>query len=404
MRFSWRGLGFTAVVGGAFLLAQVHGARALGAVVVPGIVVLGAAAWQVTRTREPTLTREPPQDGPVGQRGVVRVTVESTDAGQLLVRDQLSPGLEAIEPNRGSEAAERSPLLATIDPVGSLARRVAGAVGTVPERTATVRTLSGSTAAYHVRLHARGEWTLGPAQIVVRDVFGLFEQVHEVDETDTLLVFPPVRQLLPAAYRQLLTAAGTGTGDKRTVFDGLREYDTGDPLRDIHWRTSAKRDELVVAEYAEGSTDDRVTIVATATPDSGDAMAEAAAGLAVALLDAGIPVALRVPGDGVLADPGERRAVLALLARVTVDTAAPPSDSGPAPSHSGADADISVHATTGGVSVTIGDVQSQFETLVSNSSTTTRTQSEDPPWFSNPRIVLGQSRHVDTGHTDGQAP
>lgn len=406
MRFSWRGLGLTAVVAVAFLLAQAHGARALGAVIVPGVVVIGAAAWQVSRTREPTLRREPPEDGPVGQRGAVQLTVESTDAGQLLVRDQLSPGIEPIESDGETEPAEWPSQLAAIDRVGNLARRFATAVGTDAGRTATVRTVSGSTTGYDVRLHARGEWTLGPARIVVRDVFGLFEQIYEVDDTDTLLAFPAVRQLIPAAYRQLFTAAGTGTGDERTVFDGLREYDTGDPLRDIHWRTSAKRDELIVAKYAEGSTDKRVSIAATATPDSEDAMAEATASLAIALLDVGVPVTLEIPGDSVTADPGERRAVLASLARVAIDTAASSTAGGPGigPSHGGTDADVSVDATTEGVSVTIGDVQSQFETLVGTASPTSRTHSEDHTWFTNPRTVLGRSRHTDTSQIDGRTP
>jgi uncharacterized protein (DUF58 family) len=420
---STRGRALGAVVVAAFLLAQLHGARALGAIVVPGVIVLAVAAWQVARVPVPAVAREPPEEGPVGRRGTVRLTVEPSDAGQLLVRDQLSAGLEpvaasettpdqsAAETRRddaGTPRDDESPPDADPPPGPDsdarspfgvpewLANWLGGPLGGDDDSTATVRVVSGSTSAYDVRFRARGEWSLGPAQIVVRDALGLFERAYETADTDTVLVFPPVRRLLPDAYRQLLTAAGAGSGEERTVFDGLREYDPGDPLRDIHWRTSAKRDELVVAEYTAGSTDDRVTIDAGATPDGVDAMAEAAGSLALALLDAGIPVELHVPGTSVVAGPGERRAVLASLARLTADDV-----SGSASDATVGEADVRVDAKADRVDVRIGDVESQFETLVGESRAADRSRQSDS-WFSEPETVVGPNRHGEPSAVEEQ--
>lgn len=432
MTLTTRGIALSTVVAVAFLLAQVHGARALGAVVVPGVVVLGVAMWQVRQTSGPTVTRDPPEEGPVGRRGTVRLTVESTDAGQLLVRDRLPAGLTLVapadsKPDRSDDAPhdasapDTGPASSTgsVSAGGSKAGSRAGSTSPfgidVPGRiadwfgianwleledatgdedtSATVRAVSDSTTAYDVRYGARGEWSLGPAQIVVRDALGLFERVYETDDTDTVLVFPPVRRLLPDAYRQLLTAAGTGSGEERTVFDGLREYDPGDSLRDIHWRTSAKRDELVVTEYTEGSTDDRVTIVARGTPDSVDAMAEAAGSLAIALLDAGIPVALRLPGTAVAAGPGDRRVVLASLARLT---AADVSSEPIASADNSRVADVRVQASADRVDVEIGDVRSRFETLVGEARDAERSRKRDSTWFSDRQAVIGPNRHGET--------
>lgn len=365
MRFTRRGIGLAIVVVVAFVLARAHGTRSLGAIVVPGVLALAVGLWHVRRTAPPVLTREMPADGTVGHRGTVRFTIESTDAGQLLVRDRLPDGIEAVG---------RS------------------------DRTATVRALSGDVTSYDVEFHARGEWTIGPAEVVVRDIFGLVERVYEFDESDPVLVYPRVRQLTATTYRELLAVATASGGDERTVFDSLREYNSGDPLRDIDWRTSAKRDELIVTEYTAGGVGGRVRIDATATPDSVDAMAESTASLVVPLLEADVPIELRLPDETVVVDGEDARAVLARLARLTLESGATTEADGL--SHAsesvsardsdaidGASAHVQIDATSEGVTVSIGGRTTAFESLLVESAATEPTPT-DAGWFADQQSRL----------------
>lgn len=422
MRFTWRGIALAVVVAAALVLANAHGSRSLGAVVVPGTLVLVAGLWQVGRAEAPTLIRESPENGTVGEQDAVDLTVESADAGQLIVRDQLSTGVGTVE--NASDARGRPRLFAALERLPRLARGVSAAVGSRPDadrrREAVVRTLSGNTATYDVDFDARGEWTIGPATVIVRDVFGLFERVHEIEGTDTVLVYPRVRQLTPAAYRQLFAVADGRGGTERSAFDALREYRPGDPLRDIHWRTSAKRDELIVTEYDAGGVGERVQITATTTSGHVDAMAEATASLTIPLLEADVPVELRLAGDDVFAEIEDQHAVLARLARLTARDGSPTATGDPerepadgttmssgggrdsvdwSPTDGRSEPHVRINATPDGVRVALGDTTTQFESLLSASP------SADPPessqaWFPGLRSRLKRNANSDETEID----
>ena len=381
------------MVAAAVVLANAHGSRSLGAVVVPGAIVLVASLWQVGRAQAPTLIRESPENGTVGEQDVVNLTVASPDAGQLIVRDQLSAGVGTVETARVRSDAERG--------------------------EAVVRTLSENTATYQVDFDARGEWTIGPATVIVRDVFGLFERVYEIEGTDTVLVYPRVRQLTPAAYRQLFAVADGRGGTERSAFDTLREYHPGDPLRDIHWRTSAKRDELIVTEYAAGGVGERVQITATTTPGRIDAMAEATASLTIPLLESDVPVELHLAGDDVFAEVEDQHAVLARLARLTArdgsltatgadresaDGNRTSSDSGResvdwSPTDVRSEPHVRINATPDGVRVSLGDTTTQFESLLSASPSADQSESSQA-WFSGLRSRLKRNASPDETEID----
>ena len=56
-------------------------------------------------------------------------------------------------------------------------------------------------------------------------------------------------------WRGQETAQVRGSG---TDFHGVREYQPGDELRHVHWRTTARTGTLSVAEYAQGASRDAV--------------------------------------------------------------------------------------------------------------------------------------------------
>ena len=111
---------------------------------------------------------------------------------------------------------------------------------------------AGASAAvgYSVRSDVRGRWEVGPLRLRVTDPFGMCEVTRPFSATDPLVVVPRVHRLRP------LTAAGSwsGSGESSTRSAGsstehdvaVREYRQGDDLRRVHWRSSARRGELMV--------------------------------------------------------------------------------------------------------------------------------------------------------------
>jgi uncharacterized protein (DUF58 family) len=103
---------------------------------------------------------------------------------------------------------------------------------------------------YTVRSEVRGRYQLGPMSIRLTDPFGLCELHRSFSSRDTLVVTPPIHQL-PVVE---LAGEWTGSGESRSRSiasageddAGTREYRQGDDLRRVHWRSTARRGQLMV--------------------------------------------------------------------------------------------------------------------------------------------------------------
>ncbi|MQA05968.1 MAG: DUF58 domain-containing protein [Streptosporangiales bacterium] len=103
---------------------------------------------------------------------------------------------------------------------------------------------------YQLRSETRGRYDVGPLTVRLADPFGLVELTRSFTRVDKLVVTPTVHQL-PSVP---LTGAWTGGGDShaRTIAAAgeddaaTREYRHGDDLRRVHWKSTAKRGELMV--------------------------------------------------------------------------------------------------------------------------------------------------------------
>ena len=327
LRPTWRGYAVIGAVVGALVAGAVFGARALDAVVLPGVVALVAAVVQLRRPPDPDLDRTLPPADVAGTAGTVTIDLSDDRTYPVTVHDRLPAGVDA---DRSSGSAGRTEVA------------VDAAAG-------------GGPASYGIVPHRRGEHVVGPATVAATDVLGLFRRSTTVDRRDTLVTFPRIGELPGALGAELRAAHRSRESMQRTEFDDLREYVRGDALRDIHWKSSARHDELMVREFADRSDPERVTVaVGVADSASGDAaagdvdtaadtpadrMADAAATVCVSLVRDGASVALATPSGGVDAAPGRVRPALRHLA-VT--------DGGPVPT---ADADIVVLAERDAVSV-----------------------------------------------------
>jgi uncharacterized protein (DUF58 family) len=116
----------------------------------------------------------------------------------------------------------------------------------------SLRAGSSSTSGYRVPTAARGVIQLGPLRAVTTDVLGLARSSKPVVGIDEIVVAPRTEVLdMPELGRGavgealLASSRRLGPGD----FHGLREYAVGDEPRSIHWKASARTDELMVREH-----------------------------------------------------------------------------------------------------------------------------------------------------------
>jgi uncharacterized protein (DUF58 family) len=125
-----------------------------------------------------------------------------------------------------------------------------------------------STSGYRVPTTTRGMIRLGPLRLTVGDALGIARSTSALVGTDDIVVAPrtlpvdmPRLGQGPLGRALLESSRRLGPGD----FHGLREYATGDEPRSIHWRASARSDELMVKEFAvEGLH--QCTVVFDASP------------------------------------------------------------------------------------------------------------------------------------------
>lgn len=107
-------------------------------------------------------------------------------------------------------------------------------------------------AGYRITGRLRGRYTVGPLSLRMRDPLGLVERVRRYDAADEVVVYPAVEQL-PGGV-SLGRHQGSGTSLSRRLFNAgdefhtMREYADGDDLRQVHWRSTAHRQRIMVRQ------------------------------------------------------------------------------------------------------------------------------------------------------------
>lgn len=315
LRITRRGRAALAVIAVAVVLGWQFGARSLNAVAAPTLAALVIGALHVRRSGVPSVELSAVEAGFPGESRLVTVSLSGS-------------GIATVELEL---------------PYGASGDRVDATV-TLPH-----------TFDLETTLEQRGLYDIGPPTVRQRDPLGLVERRVETTETTTVVVYPRRYRLArDGAISQFFTDE---LETERQEFDRLREYVPEDPLRHIHWKSSAKHDEFLVMEFAPTKRTETVTIAASAVPGSADEMARASATLAEAALDAGFDVEVVVP-DGIL-PPGQgaihRQNLLRLLART---------GAGQVPDSVADEADVAIHAAGEGTDVRIADRSYALSALV----------------------------------------
>lgn len=321
MRLTRRGLSALVIVGLAMGLAWVAGDRALNAVAAPLVGALVVGAVLVWRAPAPAVTYNRIPSGHPGDERTLTVGIDGS--GLVTVSLSVPDGLAAAD----------------IDTVVSPPETI--------ERTA--------------RLGRRGVYRLDAPDLRQRDPLGFVERRVEATAATTFVVYPALYEMDVGALRRQFT---NELAAERQRFDRLREYEPGDPIKDVHWKSSAKRDDLLVMEFAAARQAETVHIAAEAATGHADEMAAAAATLVTAALDAGLSVGLTVPAGSLRPASGNdhRQSLLGLLAET---------DAGHLSSELRTEADILVAADSVGRTVRLADHTTDFDAIFDASGHTT---------------------------------
>ena len=99
----------------------------------------------------------------------------------------------------------------------------------------------------------RGRYQLGPVRLRTSDPFGLFPMERDLTPTSNVVVFPMTFEIhqfaLPVGILPGGDALRRRTHYITTNASGVRDYEPGDSFNRIHWRSTARRDRLVVKEF-----------------------------------------------------------------------------------------------------------------------------------------------------------
>jgi len=131
------------------------------------------------------------------------------------------------------------------------ASRLPGAAG-----SRLLTRIGGRQAATYIArtwLTQRGRFLLGPTSVASGDPFGLFHTSRQFPAVESLVVLPTIYNIPAFPAAPGLLPGGQAIRQKSAEVtphaSGVREYAPGDPLKSIHWPTTARRGRLMVKEF-----------------------------------------------------------------------------------------------------------------------------------------------------------
>lgn len=170
---------------------------------------------------------------------------------------------------------------------------------------------------YPIIGHQRGRFAIGPLLVRSTDTFGLVKFDRQFTATSEVMVTPQIHVLSTMSN----IVGGGSTGESRPQKLGVigdddvlvREYRQGDDVRRVHWRSTARRGELMVRRE-EQAWDPAVTLVldsrasahgGVGRDSSFEYAVSAAASIALHFLEDGFSVEM-YDADGAMIPAGER--------------------------------------------------------------------------------------------------
>jgi uncharacterized protein (DUF58 family) len=286
-----------------YLAAWAFGSRPLYPVAV-GLLLVSALAWAWVRAADRPMRTE--------RRAPVRDHFEGDDVDQRIVvhpSSRIPPATAALVESMGRLGEQRHVL------------RRRG------------RRLSID---YRLERLPRGRYPFTGSRVEIADPFGLQRRDVRLPPPGALLVYPRI-----VALGRLFSEAGAHALDGRrlllrrpTGFDlhSVRDYEHGESLRKVHWRTTARRGRLMVKELEDAPRDEIAVVLdahrAACAGGSFDVQVRAAASVLEAYVRRGRRAVLVVnaaerSSQQVHSPAADRRRALELLAAIEPTSGTP---------------------------------------------------------------------------------
>ncbi len=210
--------------------------------------------------------------------------------GWLMIEDQWSMALPLVE--------------------GQLIPSLSGRIGLF--RSAfSIRWFERVSRRYQIRCTRRGFYPLGPARLTSGDIFGLFSHEQIRDHLDWLIVYPQVLPLetlgFPPKEPFGETKATWRIFEDPSRAVGVRDHQPEDSFRHIHWKATARRQELQVRVYEPTTSHNLVIFLNVAT------FPKHWQGIDPPLLERAIAVAASIASYGI-----EQRLLVGLIANGSI--------------------------------------------------------------------------------------
>jgi uncharacterized protein (DUF58 family) len=130
-------------------------------------------------------------------------------------------------------------------------------VDAAPARFLRIEPGETTLSAYSFEAPRRGLIELGNTRVMTRYPFGLIEKGYTLYEPDEAVVFPRILDQVSTAPVQPVSGDSAPihrTGRGSEFAGSVRFYREGDEARDIHWKRTASRGELVVREHEQDTS------------------------------------------------------------------------------------------------------------------------------------------------------
>ena len=296
-----RGWTFAGAAGGLVLGSRVLGAGPLAGLGIGAALLLGGGVVWV-RARRPGLRM-----------------VRSVRPGRLQVGTEGRIVVEGV-------TTTATPLLTLTDRIDD-GRRAARFLVPPSAQDSPIR------AVYRIPTRRRGRHVVGPLIGSITDPFGVVRRSFEVTEPTDVVICPRVHAVFPPARGGGGEPAAHAEGARAPALEplgeflALRDYEPGDDPRRVHWRSSARRGELLVRQDEAASPGRVVLVLDTRSRAHDDASfetaVEAVASLAVSLRRAHAPLEAITTKGEVLGRPGPGMVELLLERLAVVSTGDP---------------------------------------------------------------------------------
>jgi len=268
-RLTARGWGVTAAAAGLLVAARLFGSADLAGLGAAGVVAVAVASIAVGRAPATYRAKRWLAPARVGVGEPAGARLRFTNTGRR-------PTAGAVAVDRGGGGCVVPPL----------------------------RPGESAEAAYPLPADRRGIVTVGPLVVAVGDPFGLAERTAALGGEARLVVHPRIAPLrpLPAASTREIRRGSTrpARAPRGDDFFALREYEVGDDLRRVHWRSTARTGELMLRqdERRHGSVAAVLLDTRAAAHRGGsfERALEVAASIAAAVVEDGRPLRFLTTG------------------------------------------------------------------------------------------------------------